>query len=183
MKRLQEKATLGGGCFWCLEAAFLELRGVIDVVPGYAGGHVPNPTYEQVCTGTTGHAEVVQITFDPEELSYADLLHIFFALHDPTTPNRQGNDVGPQYRSIILYHDAIQHQTAQALIQELENSRTYTLPIVTEVQPFTAFYPAEPYHHRYYQRHPWQPYCQVVIAPKLAKLRRQFAQRLAKPFS
>jgi len=178
MASFREKATLGGGCFWCLEAAFLELRGVTDVVPGYAGGHVPDPTYEQVCMGTTGHAEVVQITFDPSVISYRDLLEVFFALHDPTTPDRQGNDVGPQYRSIILYHDEQQRQTAEAVIRELEASGVYEAPIVTEVVPLKAFYPAEPYHHRYYQRHPWQPYCRVVIAPKLAKLRQQFADRL-----
>jgi len=179
MTRQREKATLGGGCFWCLEAAFLELRGVTDVVPGYAGGHVPDPTYEQVCTGTTGHAEVVQITFDPSVISYRDLLEVFFALHDPTTPDRQGNDVGPQYRSIILYHDEQQRQTAEAVIRELETSGVYDAPIVTEVVPLKAFYPAEPYHHRYYRRHPWQPYCRVVITPKLIKLRQQFADRLA----
>jgi peptide-methionine (S)-S-oxide reductase len=183
MTSWREKATLGGGCFWCLEAAFLELRGVTDVVPGYAGGHVPNPTYEQVCTGTTGHAEVVQVTFDPKVCTYRDLLTVFFAIHDPTTPNRQGSDVGPQYRSIILYHNDQQRQTAKAFLRELEASGVYGAPIVTEVVPLGAFYPAEPYHHRYYQRHLWQPYCQVVIAPKLAKLRRQFAQHLVKPLS
>ncbi|MDQ7039548.1 MAG: peptide-methionine (S)-S-oxide reductase MsrA [Rhodothermus sp.] len=181
MTHQREKATLGGGCFWCLEAAFLELRGVTDVVPGYAGGQVPHPTYEQVCTGTTGHAEVVQVTFNPTELSYRHLLTVFFALHDPTTPNRQGNDIGPQYRSIILYHDEGQRQTAEAVIRELESSGMYKAPIVTEVVPLDVFYPAEPYHHRYYQRHPWQPYCQVVIAPKLAKLRKQFRDWLVTP--
>lgn len=179
MTRLREKATLGGGCFWCLEAVFLEVRGVTDVVPGYAGGHVSHPTYEQVCTGTTGHAEVVQVTFDPSVLAYWDLLEIFFALHDPTTPNRQGYDIGPQYRSIILYHDEQQRQTAEAFLRALEMSGRYATPIVTEVAPLQAFYPAEPDHHRYYQRYPWQPYCQRIIAPKLAKLRQLFANRLA----
>ncbi len=179
MTHRREKATLGGGCFWCLEAAFLELRGVTDVVPGYAGGQVAHPTYEQVCTGTTGHAEVVQVTFNPTELSFRELLTVFFALHDPTTPNRQGNDIGPQYRSIILYHNEKQRQIAEAVIRELETAGVYKAPIVTEVVPLDAFYPAEPYHHRYYQRHSWQPYCQVVIAPKLAKLRKQFSDWLA----
>ena len=174
----KEVATLGGGCFWCLEAVFDELQGVEQVVSGYAGGHVPNPTYQQVCTGTTGHAEVVQITFDPQVISYRDLLHVFFAVHDPTTPNRQGADVGPQYRSIILYHDEGQKQVAEEVIAELEAAGVWANPIVTEVVPFQAFYPAEAYHQQYFKRNPWQPYCQVVIAPKLAKLREVFGARL-----
>ena len=166
----RDVATLGGGCFWCLEAVFLEVPGVKDVVPGYAGGHVPHPTYEQVCTGTTGHAEVVQITFDPALVSYGTLLDIFFRIHDPTTPDRQGADVGPQYRSIILYHTPEQRETAHRVIRRLEDAGVWT-GIVTEVVPFKAFYPAEEYHHRYYERHPFQPYCRLVIAPKLARFR------------
>ena len=171
-------ATLGGGCFWCLEAVFDELQGVEQVVSGYAGGHMPNPTYQQVCTGTTGHAEVVQVTFDPQVISYRELLHVFFAVHDPTTPNRQGADVGPQYRSIILYHDEEQKQVAEEVIAELEAARVWPNPIVTEVVPFQAFYPAEAYHQQYFKRNPWQPYCQVVIAPKLVKFRKAFGARL-----
>ncbi|PZN07024.1 MAG: peptide-methionine (S)-S-oxide reductase [Bacillota bacterium] len=173
-----ETATLGGGCFWCLEPIFAELEGVVRVEPGYAGGHVPNPTYEQVCTGATGHAEVVQITFDPEVISYRDLLEVFFAIHDPTTPNRQGHDVGPQYRSIILYHSPEQKAVAEATIRELEASGRWKDPIVTEVVPFTAFYPAEEYHRRFYWKNPDYPYCRVVIDPKVRKFRQRFAGRL-----
>jgi peptide-methionine (S)-S-oxide reductase len=167
-------ATLGGGCFWCLEAVFAGFDGVRRVVPGYAGGTVPNPTYEQVCTGMTGHAEVVQITFDPAVISYRDLLEVFFAIHDPTTPNRQGADVGTQYRSIILYHDLQQKEAAGQMIAALEAARVWPAPIVTQVVPLEAFYPAEAYHHDYYRRNSDQPYCRFVIAPKLAKARKQF---------
>lgn len=175
-RRTRETATLGGGCFWCLEAVFQRLEGVDEVVPGYAGGHVPNPTYEQVCTGTTGHAEVVQVTFDPTRLSYDELLDVFFAIHDPTTPNRQGNDVGPQYRSIVLVHSPAQEAAVRRKIAELEAAGVR--PVVTEVRPFDVFYPAEPYHHRYFDRHPDQPYCRWVIAPKLAKVRARWGARL-----
>ncbi len=167
-------ATLGGGCFWCLEAIFAEFDGVRRVVPGYAGGTLPNPTYEQVCTDTTGHAEVVQITFDPAVISYRDLLEVFFAIHDPTTPNRQGADVGTQYRSIILYHDLQQKETAAQMIAALEAAGVWPDPIVTQLVPLEAFYPAEAYHHDYYRRNSNQPYCRFVIAPKLAKARKQF---------
>lgn len=171
-------ATFGGGCFWCLEAIFEQLRGVSAVQSGYAGGHVPNPTYEQVCTGTTGHAEVVQIQFDPDVISYRDLLEVFFATHDPTTPDRQGNDVGPQYRSIILYHDDEQRATAKSLIKELDASGTWAAPIVTQVEPLEQFYPAEDYHNEYFRRNPHQGYCRLVIAPKVAGLREHFADML-----
>jgi peptide-methionine (S)-S-oxide reductase len=173
-----EQATLGGGCFWCLEAVFLELRGVRRVVSGYAGGKVPNPSYEQVCTGRTGHAEVVQVTFDPAELSYADLLRVFFAIHDPTTLNRQGNDVGPQYRSIILTHTEEQRRTAAAVKREITEQGLWDGPIVTEIVPIEAFYPAEDYHQDYFANNPNTGYCRVVVAPKVAKFRKQFAERL-----
>lgn len=173
-----ELATLGGGCFWCTEAAFLELRGVTRVVSGYAGGHVPNPTYEQVCGKGTGHAEVVQITFDPAVISYADLLRVFFTVHDPTTPNRQGNDVGPQYRSIVLTHSDEQARVAREVIAEIEAAGVWGARIVTQVEPLTEFYPAEAEHDNYFARNPWSGYCRVVIAPKVAKLRKQFADRL-----
>lgn len=173
-----EQATLGGGCFWCVEAVFVRVDGVERAVSGYAGGHVPNPTYRQVCNKTTGHAEVVQITFDPAVVSYRDLLEIFFTTHDPTTPNRQGNDVGPQYRSIILYHDDAQRATAEAVIEELEAADVFDDPIVTEVEPLETFYPAEEEHQDYYERHGWQPYCVAVIRPKVAKLREKHADKL-----
>ena len=173
-----ELATLGGGCFWCIEAAFLELRGVTHVASGYAGGHVPNPTYEQVCGKRTGHAEVVQITFDPAVISYADLLRIFFTVHDPTTPDRQGNDVGPQYRSIILTHSDEQARVAREVVAEIDAAGVWDAPIVTGVEPLTTFYSAEAEHHNYFARNPWSGYCRVVIAPKVAKLRKQFAARL-----
>lgn len=176
-KRLQT-ATLGGGCFWCLEPVFEALHGVEKVVPGYAGGHVPNPTYEQVCSDTTGHAEVVQITFDPDVISYEELLEIFFEVHDPTTLNRQGNDVGTQYRSIILCHDREQEETARRVIERLTAERRFRDPIVTQVVPYTAFYPAEEYHHHYYERNPHQAYCFMVIRPKVEKFRSRFAERL-----
>jgi peptide-methionine (S)-S-oxide reductase len=171
-------ATFGGGCFWCTEAVFEQVRGVDKVVPGYAGGHIEHPSYEQVCGKQTGHAEVVQIHFDPTMISYRDLLHIFFATHDPTTPNRQGNDVGPQYRSVIYTHSAEQQQIAVDVIAELNQQRIFPAPIVTEVQPFTNFYPAEAYHHAYYRNNPGNPYCSFVIEPKLAKFRKLFARLL-----
>lgn len=173
-----ETATLGGGCFWCVEAVFKELRGVERVEPGYSGGHVENPTYEQVCTGRTGHAEVVQVKFDPRQISYREILEVFFSVHDPTTKDRQGPDVGPQYRSVIFYHDEEQRRTAEEVISELEARRVWERPIVTELAPFTAFYPAEEYHRDYFRRNPGQPYCQVIIAPKVAKFRKEHLQRL-----
>jgi peptide-methionine (S)-S-oxide reductase len=173
-----EVATLGGGCFWCLEAVYEELRGVEKVESGYSGGPVPNPTYRQVCTGTTGHAEVVQVTFDPEIVSYREILEVFFTIHDPTTLNRQGADVGPQYRSAIFYHDEEQRRVAEGVISELEAKGVWDDPIVTEVTPFDAFYVAEDYHQGYYRNNEYQPYCQVVIAPKVAKFRKQYLERL-----
>lgn len=173
-----EKATLGGGCFWCLEPIFSRLQGVHNVMPGYAGGHTENPSYEQVCTGTTGHAEVVQITFDPKRIGYVDLLNIFFEVHDPTTPNRQGNDVGPQYRSIILYHSKDQKRAAEEMIQRLEKEGVWREPIVTEVEPLTTFYAAEQEHHQYYERNPEQGYCFLVIRPKVERFTRQYADQL-----
>ena len=174
----EEIATLGGGCFWCLEAVFKELRGVTELMSGYAGGNVPNPNYRQVCTGTTGHAEVVQVRFDPTELSYADLLRVFFTIHDPTTKDRQGNDIGPQYRSIILTHSDVQAAAARTVMQEITESRIWPASIVTEIVPLKAFYPAEEEHYDYFARNPWTGYCQVVVAPKVAKFRKQFADRL-----
>src|SRR3954465_5878093 len=171
-------ATLGGGCFWCTEAVFQNLRGVTQVRSGYAGGHVENPTYEQVCTARTGHAEVVQITYDPAVISYQDLLEVFFTTHDPTTPNRQGNDVGPQYRSVIFYHDAEQERVARDVIKAVNERRIWNRAIVTEVSPLPAFYPAEAYHDDYFARNPGQPYCQVIIEPKVAKLRKQHLDKL-----
>jgi peptide-methionine (S)-S-oxide reductase len=171
-------ATLGGGCFWCLEAVFLDLKGVCRVQSGYAGGTVPNPTYEQVCSGRTGHAEVVQVDFDPTELSYADLLKVFFAIHDPTTLNRQGADVGTQYRSVIFTHDPEQEATARDVIRELEAEGLFDAPIVTQVEPLETFYPAEGYHQEYFARNPYQPYCMAVVAPKVGKFRKQFVDRL-----
>jgi peptide-methionine (S)-S-oxide reductase len=171
-------ATLGGGCFWCLEAVFEQLRGVESVVSGYSGGHVPNPTYEQVCGKTTGHAEVVQVTFDPAAVSYREVLEVFFATHDPTTLNRQGNDVGPQYRSAIFYHSDAQREAAELLVRELTAEKVFPNPIVTEVTPFTAFYPAEAYHQGYFRANPTQSYCGYVVAPKVAKFRKRFAAKL-----
>ena len=174
----EEIATLGGGCFWCLEAVFKDLRGVKEVKSGYAGGQVPNPTYKQVCTGRTGHAEVVQVVFDPAELSYADLLRVFFTIHDPTTRDRQGNDVGPQYRSIILTHSDTQRATAEAVIREITQARIWDRPIVTTIEPLQAFYPAEAEHEDYFARNPYSGYCQVVVAPKVRKFRKAFSDRL-----
>lgn len=173
-----EVATLGGGCFWCLEAVYVELNGVEKVVSGYAGGHVKNPTYREVCSGSTGHAEVVQVTFDPAVISYADILRVFFTIHDPTTLNRQGADVGTQYRSIILYHDETQKQTAIEVMNEIAAQRIWPNPLVTELALLEAFYPAEAYHQNYFAQNPMQPYCQVVIAPKVAKFRKQYFARL-----
>ena len=171
-------ATLGGGCFWCLEAVFEQLRGVHKLVSGYCGGAVPNVTYDEVCTGRTGHAEVIQITFDPAEISLADLLDVFFAMHDPTTLNRQGADVGTQYRSAIFYHDDEQQRIAAAKIDELNGAKIWNGPIVTQVAPLEPFYAAEDYHQGYFRSHPAQGYCQAVISPKVAKLRQKFAHWL-----
>jgi len=171
-------ATLAGGCFWCLEAVFEQLRGVTKVVSGYSGGHVPKPSYEAVCTGTTGHAEVVQVTFNPDELSYRDLLGVFFTLHDPTTLDRQGGDVGTQYRSAIFYHDDEQRRTAEEVVRELEAEHVFDEPIVTKIELLKAFYPAEEYHREYYRRNANQPYCRAVIAPKVAKLRSKYLEKL-----
>ena len=173
-----ETATLGGGCFWCVEAVFVELRGVVRVVSGYAGGHVRNPTYGQICTGTTGHAEVIQVTFDPAQLSYADILRLFFAAHDPTTLNRQGNDNGPQYRSIVLTHSDAQRDTAMQVRAEIAAAGLWDDPIVTEIATLEQFYQAEAEHQDYFARNPWSGYCQMVIAPKVRKFRKQFADRL-----
>jgi peptide-methionine (S)-S-oxide reductase len=171
-------ATLAGGCFWCLEAVFEQLEGVEKVFSGYAGGSVANPSYRDVCTGATGHAEVVQVTFDPARISYRDLLGVFFSIHDPTTLNRQGADVGTQYRSAIFYHDDEQKAAAEALIRDLTAQRLWPNPIVTEVAAYTKFYPAEGYHQEYFRNNSYQPYCQVVIAPKVAKFRKQYLERL-----
>lgn len=173
-----ELATLGGGCFWCIEPVFDELEGVEDVVSGYSGGDRRNPTYEQVCSGATGHAEVVQIRFDPARISYRELLQVFFTVHDPTQLNRQGNDVGTQYRSVIFYHSPEQKQTAETVIEELTAAELWPRPIVTELSPFKEFYPAEDYHQEYFRHNPQQPYCQIVVAPKVAKFRQKFANRL-----
>lgn len=176
----REVATLGGGCFWCLDAAFRQLKGVEKVESGYAGGRYVNPTYREVCTGTTGHAEVVQVTFDPAVISFRDLLGVFFTIHDPTTKDRQGADVGPQYRSIVLYHTPEQREVAEQVIDELNRGHVWDNPIVTEVVPMTTFYPAERYHQDYYANNPNQPYCQIVVAPKVAKVRKAYFDRLVK---
>jgi peptide-methionine (S)-S-oxide reductase len=169
---------LAGGCFWCLEAVFDQLKGVENVESGYAGGHVLNPTYRMVCTGETGHAEVVQITFDPSLISFKELLQVFFTIHDPTTLNRQGADVGTQYRSAIFYHTPEQKDVAEEVVAEMVAAKVWDDPIVTEITRITDFYPAEEYHRDYYMRNPNQPYCQVVIAPKVAKLRKHFLEKL-----
>jgi peptide-methionine (S)-S-oxide reductase len=171
-------ATLGGGCFWCLDAVFRELEGVHDVISGYAGGRVPNPTYREVCSGRTGHAEVVQVVFDPAVLSYRDVLRLFFTFHDPTTLNRQGADVGTQYRSVIFYHDEEQRADAEEVMREFTESNVWRAPLVTELAPLTTFYPAEDYHQDYFRNNPDQPYCQAVVAPKVGKLRKHFYERL-----
>lgn len=173
-----EVATLAGGCFWCLEAVYDELKGVQDVVSGYSGGHVTTPSYQQVCTCTTGHAEVVQVTFDPDVVTFKDLLDVFFTIHDPTTLNRQGNDVGPQYRSAIFYHSPEQKAIAEQTIADSNQSGIWGAPIVTEVTAFEVFYPAEDYHQEYFKNNPNQGYCMVVVAPKVAKFRKQHFDRL-----
>ncbi len=177
---MSELATLAGGCFWCLEAVYRELRGVESVTSGYAGGRRPNPTYEQVCSGTTGHAEVVQMVFDSSTISYRDLLNVFFTIHDPTTLDRQGNDVGTQYRSAIFTHNTEQEAAAREAIAELTKEGTWDDPIVTKIEPLTTFYPAEDYHTAYFERNAKQPYCQFVVAPKVAKARQKFAAKLKK---
>jgi peptide-methionine (S)-S-oxide reductase len=178
MEKRKETATLAGGCFWCLEAAFERLRGVVTVTPGYTGGQALDPSYRDVCTGTTGHAEAVQVTFDPDAISFRDLLEVFFTTHDPTTLNYQDADYGTQYRSAIFYHTSEQKLEAERMIGELTASGVWARPIVTEVKPLTEFYPAEEYHHHYFRRNPEQGYCQVVIAPKLDKFRQKFAAKL-----
>lgn len=175
-----ETATLAAGCFWCVEAVFDDLRGVEDVISGYSGGQTENPTYQQVCSETTGHAEVVQIKFDPAELSYSDLLHVFFAVHDPTTLNRQGNDIGSSYRSAIFYHNDEQKHIAEETIEKLNKEGIWGNPIVTEVKPFDKFYSAEGYHQEYFANNPTQPYCAAVVAPKVAKFRKMFVDKLKK---
>ncbi|MCK9487423.1 MAG: peptide-methionine (S)-S-oxide reductase MsrA [Dehalococcoidia bacterium] len=176
-----EAATLAGGCFWCLEAVYELLRGVRSVTSGYAGGHVENPSYEAVCAGVTGHAEVVQVEFDPQEISFRDLIDVFFTIHDPTTLNRQGHDVGTQYRSAIYTHSQEQQEAAREVIRDLTTKGLWSDPIVTEVEPLVAFYPAEDYHAEYYRRNPGNPYCGIVIAPKVAKARSKFFERLKDP--
>jgi peptide-methionine (S)-S-oxide reductase len=173
-------ATLAGGCFWCLEAVFDQLRGVTDVVSGYAGGRVKNPSYKEICTGTTGHAEVVQLTFNPAAISFREILEVFFTIHDPTTLNRQGADVGTQYRSAIFYHSPEQQDLAGQVIREIDAAKIWPTSIVTEVAPFEEFYPAEDYHQEYFTHNPTQGYCTVVIAPKVAKFRKQYLGRLKK---
>lgn len=180
MQEMREKATLGGGCFWCLEAAYQCLQGVESVVSGYAGGTLAYPLYEQVCMGTTGHAEVVQITFNPALITYEDILSVFWCIHDPTTRNRQGHDTGTQYRSVIFYHSEEQRRVAESSLRDAEASGVWTGPIVTEVVPYTAFYPADERHQDYFRTHPEEAYCQVVIEPKVAKLRKAFQEKLKK---
>jgi len=173
---MPEVATLGGGCFWCLEAVYQEMQGIDSIVSGYMGGQVENPSYQAVCSGTTGHVEVVQVTFQPEVASYRDILEVFFAIHDPTSWDRQGNDAGSQYRSVVFYHDDGQKQTAEQLISEL--NAAYPSEIVTEVRPAGVFYPAEDYHQDYFRTNPRQPYCAYVVAPKVKKFREKFARKL-----
>lgn len=174
----REVITLGGGCFWCMDAVFTDLKGVDQVLSGYSGGEVAHPSYEDVCTGTTGHAEVIQISFDPTVISLQELLKVFFTLHDPTTMNRQGNDVGPQYRSVIFYRDEAQKRVAEQVIKETEDSGIWDAPVVTELKPFDKFYVAEDYHQDYFRKNPLQPYCLVVIRPKVAKLRKSYLEML-----
>lgn len=178
MEPAKEVAVFGGGCFWCTEAVFQNLKGVLSVAPGYSGGTVGNPTYEQVCTGKTGHAEVIKIEFNPKEISYRDLLTVFFATHDPTTINRQGNDVGEQYRSVVFYANDRQKEEAEGFIQRLNSSNEKGGRIVTEVKPLRAFYEAENYHRNYYEKNQSQPYCQLIINPKLEKVQKDFAKLL-----
>jgi peptide-methionine (S)-S-oxide reductase len=173
-----ETATLAAGCFWCVEAVFDDLRGVKDVVSGYSGGHTENPTYREVCSETTGHAEVVQIRFDPQAISFKEILQVFFTVHDPTTLNRQGNDIGSSYRSAIFYHSDEQKQAAEEVIKEITNEGIYDNPIVTEVTAFDKFYPAEDYHQEYFANNPTQPYCAAVVAPKVTKFRQKYVSRL-----
>jgi peptide-methionine (S)-S-oxide reductase len=178
MAERTELATLAGGCFWCLEAAFQELAGVSSVRSGYAGGSVAQPTYQQVCSGATGHAEVVQVAFDPDAIAYEDLLRVFFTIHDPTTLDRQGADVGTQYRSAVFYHSDEQRQAAERVMREITDAKLYPAPLVTRLEPLDEFWPAEAYHDDYYRRNPGNRYCQIVIDPKLAKFRKQHADRL-----
>jgi peptide-methionine (S)-S-oxide reductase len=175
-----EVATLAGGCFWCLEAVYDELKGVVDVVSGYSGGNTSSPSYEAVCTGQTGHAETVQLIFDPNVVTYQELLEVFFTIHDPTTLNRQGADVGTQYRSAIFYHTPEQKATAERMISELDDEKIWGKPIVTELTPFSTFYPAEAYHQEYFKRNPYQGYCMAIIAPKVAKFRSKYLEKLKK---
>ena len=180
-KRARQKnpsVTLGGGCFWCLEAVYMELQGVTEIVSGYSGGEVADPSYQQVCSGNTGHAEVVQVTFDPEQITYEEILSVFFATHDPTTLNKQGADVGTQYRSVIFYQNGEQKEAAEKLIADLDSQQIWSNPIVTEVAPLEVFYEAEDYHQEYYRYNSAQPYCQVVITPKVATFRSSFADKL-----
>jgi peptide-methionine (S)-S-oxide reductase len=181
MNNYLQIATLAGGCFWCIEAVFDELNGVVSVESGYSGGKIPNPNYQIVCTGMTGHAEAVQINFDPNIISYADLLRVFFTVHDPTTPNRQGADTGTQYRSAIFYHDDAQKEIAAQIIREITESKVWKDPIVTDVSPFDKFYIAEDYHQEYYVNNSNQPYCRAVIEPKVSKFRKHFLERLKRP--
>jgi len=178
MSERREIATLAGGCFWCLEAVYDDLKGIVDVVSGYAGGHVPDPSYQEVCGGRTGHAEVVQITFDPQEISFRQILEVFFTIHDPTTLNRQGADVGNQYRSAIYYHSPEQEQIARQVIAEIQAAGIWSDPLVTEVTALSTFYPAEDYHQEYFRRNPYQGYCRAVIAPKVAKFRQKYMDSL-----
>ncbi|MDD4754906.1 MAG: peptide-methionine (S)-S-oxide reductase MsrA [Prolixibacteraceae bacterium] len=170
--------TVGGGCFWCTEAIFKELRGVIKVVPGYSGGNVKNPSYREVCTGSTGHAEVIQITYNPELITISEILEVFFMTHDPTTLNRQGPDTGTQYRSAIFYHSEEQKKAAENIIKQYETEKIFEMPVVTEITPFKAFYPAENYHHDYFEQNKRQPYCQFVISPKIEKFKEKYKDRL-----
>lgn len=173
-----ETVTLGGGCFWCLDAVYRQVEGVHASIAGYAGGSKPDPTYEEVCSGRTGHAEVVQVTYDPDVITFDDILDIFFTIHDPTTPNRQGGDVGTQYRSVIFHHDEAQQEDAEAKIEELNEAELWDDPIVTEISPLETFYPAEDYHQDYFAKNPYQPYCRAVVGPKVAKFRKKWANRL-----
>lgn len=175
-----ELATLGGGCFWCVEAVYVELRGVRKVVSGYSGGTTDNPTYKEICTGKTGHAEVIQVEFDPAQISYEQLLQVFLTVHDPTTLNRQGNDVGTQYRSVIFYHSPEQKASAEKIVKEVDAAKIWPNPLVTEISELKKFYPAEDYHQNYFAENPYQPYCRAVIAPKVAKFRKQFTDQLKK---
>lgn len=177
---MSEVATFGGGCFWCLDAAFRQLKGVEKVVSGYSGGRRPNPTYQQVCAGVTGHAEVVQITYDPNEITYRDLLGVFFTIHDPTTLNRQGADEGTQYRSVVYYHDESQHRAVAEVVEELKREGVWPRPIVTEIAPLGPFYAAEDYHQDYFSKNPNQPYCAAVVAEKVSKVRKHYFDRLVK---